>query len=420
MTQGTTKPRHPGFDSKFYAVQDFYGLRAASLTNAIHPLFRRSNFQSSLFDYEKLETTLRLASNLLEVALPVFHCIFFSPPVPFADEGEGRDSGFFPRPLDVLTTRQVKRTRAALAEFTGNILFGIADIEGCHANCEYYDSPDKQIRGCKYLKGYRSQINIGQPLYEQVLAAWEHPNDILGHHWHSFQLAVTLVHEVTHAGVAAGTPEVFQYDGFILGDCSRSEPGLALEEWLFGGTFSASPSNRPRYRLDGIPSKLDSLIAYTEGPDPAALTAYQHAGDKIYVRPGSLPEVVVKWTADLEFISNLFQDAFWNEETRKPRRKALRPRMTIGVRMSLDLGQKCFVPFPPIGVVDNVTAMPEGYSLDECGMLYATQPGSQSILQAAETTTSPRPARSTSNRLGRWFKRARQVPLTPPRRRMKA
>lgn len=206
--------------------------------------------------------------------------------------------------------------------------------------------------------------------------------DVISVSWYAFDLAATLLHELAHAAVASAMYHYFHFEGFMVGDLPHSEEGFALEEWLFGGTLDQHPKPSGRNRIyshNGIESQFPSLLIFTQGVDPAALASYPEQDIQtptLYVRPGSLPKVFVRWLTDCEHIANMFQDSFWRREVSQQGRFALHQPRVAGYRMMLDpKGGNKLGPYPPLSEQqDSNVAVPDGFHLDAHGLVYAPTP----------------------------------------------
>lgn len=370
---------HSFFQSKFYAPQKYFSLPASRLTNSIHALFRPEAFLSQGLNYEKLQTTLQLATNLLETALPFFHNVFFSECTQF--EHKGLKYARLPATAEQLTDEQTHATCEALLEMAQDLTYRVLEPdEGRVAYCENRRGDAHRVQNCKHLHGYQSTIKIPHKYVHRIYNA--DPGDVISVQWYAFYLAATLLHELAHASVASAMYHYFEFQGFVVGDLPHSEEGFALEEWLFGGTFDKhlrpSGSNRI-YFHNGTASKLSTVIVFTQGADPAALVGYQEQDivtPSLYVRPGSLPKVFVRWLVDCEYISNMFQDSFWRGQVSQQGRFALHPSRMVGYRMMLNPknGNK-LGPYPPLfEQQDPAIAVPNGFWLDAHGLVYAKIP----------------------------------------------
>lgn len=341
------------------------------LNGQICMIFHPSRFPSE-YDHARLTTALRLATEMLLVALPFFHAMFSYDKVKPNLDPQYVGRWMFPEPLDTLTSEQEKFTWARLMEMGKHLRYALRGRDGDGVSASTLPRYEHGVTLDLGLKGTGTNLFITQSMYNALLHAQSDPSDIIRQQTGEFIFATTLVHELVHAGFFASVP--VQYHGlrFFVGENGQTtEHGYELEVWLFGGVIP-EPACFTKYRYyhdhdRGRPSQLSGMLVVTQWPCPSRCLMYQKSGMPVAVR-GDLARVEVVWNARFSDFNNFFQDSFWKEDVCSQGRKALffpqetacrfQPRGDAETRQPLART----LPFERMGV-------PRGYFVDGLGLV---------------------------------------------------
>lgn len=173
-----------------------------SLTNNIHPIFRRSNCHGEVRQrYDIFEPAFRLASRFLQTdcLLPFWYTLFCSPVKEMKGcwhaVGKSSRSWEYTDIPEVLTAPQIEETKHALDQMKDFFRMTVIPNEAEGGSCFVYrsrsDGQSRMFMARHYFRGFRNAIkNEDSDLYA----------------WWSFQLAGTLLHELAHAVVRSARP----------------------------------------------------------------------------------------------------------------------------------------------------------------------------------------------------------------------
>ncbi|KAK4494451.1 hypothetical protein PRZ48_014749 [Zasmidium cellare] len=357
--------------SGFLQGEALSGLVPTNFTFEMHKIFGRDKFSDDDVDYGKLELSLRMASALLMAAIPIFHTILVVGP---KDTNKMTDDGKpiyqFPDPVEVLSADEVYTTWRRLDQMASGISFYIAGTEEHDiAWCVRLLANDGSLG--PDLKGSGSTINIGKGLYDSVVKSFDDETDIINQQASAFNLATTLIHELTHAAINASTPYFHSICSvqYYLGESAcTTEVGFETEAWLYGGVIPclAIGGVEEYYNRDtGKWSHLNHLLTATEYPCPTRTALYANHPIKLYVRRGMKPTEII-WNVSFLHIHQLFQDELWTDFFPHYGRKVLRFAKATGFRFLVRSGKNELTPV--LWDTDGVIDLP-GHYVDKTGMI---------------------------------------------------
>ena len=281
-----------------------------SLTNEIHPIFRRSNFRDGFegFRYDAIAPALQLASRFLALGglIPFWHALLYSKDYERGEPNhKGYDTVYFGRP--VLTRQQHNQTLKRLLAL---------------AECVTFCRHDGEVSGCSFV-GITSTLPEKAPMlfignkskiaFPQTTLDLVYYGSRLNYQWWQFDFAVTLIHELAHAAVNEARLGLFgANDSIFVGpDAKTDEVGLELERELFGGRVSFE-TQAPA--TEGAKPRM--MVVLREWPNSATLAAYtMDESDRIFTREGvEVTGYSKMWKIDKDYISSMFFDESWEGE----------------------------------------------------------------------------------------------------------
>ena len=313
------------------------------LTNQIHPIFAQRNFAFGI-DYRLMKPALRLASRFIELndMQPFLHMLLLGD-VKRVEPSQAPETGqriFVGQSYKGnLDSHEALRTRQALEELAKNVRFG--KLEPTQATY-LGETHNKRSKASGSFRGTKSDIMLllsGLEDAHNDLLCLKHPERWLQR---SFEIAVTLVHELCHAARNASQRRR-TFDPHFLHGCLSSEEGCEGENILFGGRIY--PLNEGWF--PDRPAVFDTMDRRSVlEPWPSAGTIAISADDKfapsIATRQGT-PLSTIVFAIPNEFVAKLFQDAFWDEVVSTQGIKALH---TVGKAYRMDLKSKALIALP--------------------------------------------------------------------------
>ncbi|KAK4494441.1 hypothetical protein PRZ48_014739 [Zasmidium cellare] len=234
--------------------------------------------------------------------------------------------------------------------------------------------PDMILGNLGSLPGCGSKIFISatSPYHRGLLQSFTGEYDLIQHQYCSFKLAVTLVHELTHAAVyAATTDAVDKYQYFLGPQGKTTEMGFELEAWLFGGVypeqmFESDPPNYYQYAETGKFSRLTSMITVNEYPCPLSLAGYASTGIPQVVKFECFRSTALFWNTSFLHIHQMFHDRFWKEIVPSHGRRALFFDRQTGLQCKLG-PLNLLVPLDQYAV--QILEIPDGFDVDRRGLI---------------------------------------------------
>ncbi|KAI5362921.1 hypothetical protein Slin15195_G103020 [Septoria linicola] len=315
----------------FYRTERLVDVPTPNLTQDIHPLFARSKFWGLPQSLEYPVLACRLASLLVEKALPFFHSILVIGDLTPGDPCTGKRCHSYPEPKTSLTLTAQQETRTRLFELSTWLIYstnltGDPDLES--AQC-------RPMLGSRFkqMSGHGSMIDFNPAMLCHIQSA-KTAGDHVKFLYYNCWLALSLVHELGHAAVYATTTWDCG-EGFV-GDSQSAEVGYLLEAFLFGGLLNLGPSlkrfgiDAPCYINDKTPSSLSYMICVLDYPNIDQIQDYADAGQNCPFRGEALPGAYALWNVPLSWLHNLFQQDFWDKAL-EGGNSYLRPPKTTGL-----------------------------------------------------------------------------------------
>ena len=361
--------RKPAFDEDNSSQEDafftgpFLGretipndLKLSDLCNNIHPIFAKELFDRAM-NYDVLLVPLRLASLLLEFETlkPMLWTIIrrnvVEAPDAENDDEKARKCAYTVaddiRELKKMDQNQVSQVAQALRCLPSMVRYQL-DVElpqGCMAKAASGEGPHSAVAVSgdgphpHFQGGTKSLVKVSDHSYRRLeTATKEHSDgnpDMAELISVQFNIAVSMVHEITHALYMA-VEGAKNYEPFF-GASAIAEIGFEAEYRLFGGRpdfYGCGGDQAQRYRLqpgnDGDLSRLKGINVLWEWPENHLVRSYVNMGHMIAWRSARLPKTDLAWKIPLTYISRLFSKDFWDVDVPKLGATALHPPKEVG------------------------------------------------------------------------------------------
>ncbi|PIA89117.1 hypothetical protein CB0940_07005 [Cercospora beticola] len=315
-------------EDSFHRMEHFNSsdVRGPDLTFPIHPLFQTIEGTKD-DEYRYPVTACRLASLLLEKALPFFHSILV-----VGDSVVNCNNGTLkhicPEPKASLTIVEQQMTRAKLNELaTGvRIIPSPPDKSNVDALCD-----PQSLVTFRQLPGPGSVILLNVDRLDDIMEA-EDDGHFVAMLWSTIVLATTLVHELVHAAVYS--MHTCRCTGIFVGGSQTSENGFDPETFLFGGILNrfGVADDLPCYFIDEEPSSFLGMICCEEYPNFTRMNNLA-PGIQARFRGPPLADTYVYWSTPFPWVHDLLQQSFWDNALTGGN-NALHPPRTSGVIMA--------------------------------------------------------------------------------------
>lgn len=366
--------------SGYFRRETVRGLQLSNLQTPIHRMFGRDKFPEEDFDYEVMETALRLTPQFLIACLPVFYSILEGSTFQTGEvDDQGEPMWYFVDPSETLTEEQTNEVWTWIDKWSDKVNFvlprasrGEEAVPG-DASC----TPQYETDLWPECPGCGSEIRISLGLYNMLLQASYSPDDIILNQWAAFYFAIAIIHELGHAAVNATQPTDWSIDLCCLGEKGHTvEMGFEVQSWLFGGVI---PWVRLPYRphiVDentGRESLLDKILDARTYPCPSTTAIYKAEFGFDIKTWGGHKGVILSWNVSFAHIAKMLRNEFWTGEYQGLGRKALWFDKITGYRLDE-------VTWEPVRGNEHI---PEGYWADENGLLRKI--GTEGVIQPTET-----------------------------------
>ncbi|SMR45258.1 unnamed protein product [Zymoseptoria tritici ST99CH_3D1] len=273
----------------------------------------------------------QLCTHPLDHALPVFHCLIHTVPklLPRKRASDPR-TWIYPEPLLTLTKEQKESTWHYMRQIGEAVDWVVSEPnakKGLHESDEGMATIQRTrpLLRCG-LMGHGATITTSVNMVRAAEDAARSGNDAAGEKWHSSQLAILWLHEMSHAVVHAvlpadpGTPE-----HVFLGTATpTAEVGFEVEQRIFGGTMGL--------QRDLVP--WAGGVYLEEWPDSQTLAYHREMGDLIETRGSSralTKEWNVVWKVESDFWERMFEEEFWLQDGIAGNLAALHAKRDAGV-----------------------------------------------------------------------------------------
>jgi len=343
--------------------------QVGDLTNAIHAIFRRSNFENiSDSEYDALAPTLRLATRLLttkEIAgFP--HAILLAPfgyrkGQSTPDQLEIYDEKWFQRKWPKLTEQDIAKYETTLSTFANMVSFRAVNTsnQGCgYCNADWSTPPPQGI----HLK-VGSTIAFSKKDVDKAMI-YQNTWSELASQRHCFITAKILLHELMHAlayarvghDVAAPFDIPFEKQTII-------ETGYEWEDYVFGGLVYWHTS-----AAAGSASHFEFGALYHSCWPSAGVARQYIANDYEIVILEQPAPIEVHWLVDpnpskKDWVSRLFSTHFWEHEVPRLGASALKAPKIRGFRYDVDEEGKTIAVADPFSLPADT--IPTGYIQDD-------------------------------------------------------
>jgi hypothetical protein len=283
-------------------------LKVGDPSNAIHAVFRRSNFKNiSDVEYNALKPSLQFASLFLTTPeLAGFpHAILVGAykHVPHP-ENEDLDEWSYQEKDAKLSSRDMALYNLALSTLADMVVFIADEAEGIHCGMCSWDSNislnNTHLHFGSVIRFSRAEIEAH---FHNDFG--EYQGD-LGTKWHTFQTAMILLHEVMHAMSYArlgGLPDI------PFGNNKVVETGYEWENHVFGGVIG--PCN---LRWSGLAD--DASLMIRDWPAISKIRRYKHLGYPIKLLEEEPSRIEMRWwflPVLSEWFEQLFTTEFWTK-----------------------------------------------------------------------------------------------------------
>lgn len=315
------------------------------LTNAIHPIFRRSNFTLDYeADFEVLTDSLQLASRLIsrKAPLAVWHTLFngevkeatnvlYPVPKEACDQTQPKHWEFNEHP-ETLTDKQICVVEELFLTMADRIQFVMSD-DGWSTT----SSPDEVF----------GKMTVAIPRHKMAqLREVEARDDGVAesysqHARMAFYFAVSLCHELAHVATFSSRDPDHDDHHYYFPDCAVSEDGYSWESAVFGGIIDTIRDDAGMKHVGLTPWPGNGYVAnYLNHSD--------HMGVRLARSSTCIPPRV-----DGKFVSpcfllpprsyeRLFTDRFWNIELPRDGPGALRFDLDQAVSFSRGVANTTF------------------------------------------------------------------------------
>lgn len=312
----------------------------------IHPCFSRDKFARRI-DWRAIEAAARLATHLLYCpSLNRYHYTWLrGAPSNRRYQETGSRIG------KILFQTDLCDLAAELEEISHMIEYKVSSKHD-----DYACRPTTRPNASFFPRGSNSIIFIGREKYNKLIAALE-SSDMPCLRYRQFELAVALVHELTHAIMNAKFGGDQTWEPY-WGNAAVAESGFELESRLFDGRIGLLYEDgtvQEKYQIrraaagvrsgritrrdpanlrNARKSALRGVLVKWEWPDRAMVEMYSDDGLTIDFDPERLPERDLAWRVPLSHIGQFFRKAFWQRASRNPR--LLHPPKTQGYLFEYD------------------------------------------------------------------------------------
>jgi hypothetical protein len=336
--------------------------RVGDLTNPIHAIFRRTNFQNISDDeYSALAPALRLATRLLTTKeIAVFPHALLVAPYGYWKCPNGREEWWF-EGLPTLTQQDMAEYETALSFFADMVVFKpvSTEPEGCGICERDWNSTPPQ--------GTHLQVN-SIITFSSADVSWAVRNRDTGSELAnmkaSLMTARILCHELMHAMAYArlGNLTVSPFE-MPFGHQTVVETGYEWEHHVLGGLLVCK---RPDNIGDTVPRDYEAVdLRHVSWPSAYITRLYEDQQYPLFVW-AEPPSIEVHWlidpTAYQTWIPSLFSTDFWENVVPQQGADAVRAPKLRGIRHEVDAKGKSTEPVDPLALPADT--IPAGYEED--------------------------------------------------------
>ena len=351
-----------------------------TLSNTIHPIFRKQNFRGNI-DYEARKPCLRLATHLLEsTGLVPFLNTLVNGEVRDLDgksQAQLHDGLLDPtRPHSIwpsfeqeeINEKTRKRARQILRQMVEMVSFEIEPFDRSSIRPHYYGrcvplhGPLPPESPTCFPHGFLSKILLRGLEYNDLVGLTHDEiylpiADANGQVWSlhhllqlRFQITRTLVHEIGRAIAFAAHGSLLSFNEPCYKDGKIAEIGFELEAHLFGGVFF--PNHESFRSSQSCEQARQDLQTYQLGPQ-----FYYHSWPFFNLngsrRNSGIDHWSYKkssnfdlfWTVPMTFFQSLFTDAFWRAQKQRQDIHGVHPPKIVSWPFDYANGIRFPIPF---------------------------------------------------------------------------
>jgi hypothetical protein len=307
--------------------------KVGDLSNAIHAVFRRSNFKNiSDVEYNALRPSLQFASLFLTTPqLARFpHAILVGAYKHVTHpENEDLDEWSYQEKSSELSSRDLAMYKLALSTFADMVVFVADETEGIHCGMCSWDS-NISLNNTHFHFGSVVRFSRAEIEAHFHNDYGEYQGD-LGTKWHTFQTAKILLHEVMHAMSYA---RLGGLGDIPFGSNKVVETGYEWENHVFGGV--TCPCN---LRWSGLADGASLMIR--DWPAVSTIRRYKNLGYPIKLLEEEEEEysrIEMRWwflPVLSEWFERLFTTEFWTKTVPEQGAGALKVPRLRGYRVKI-------------------------------------------------------------------------------------
>lgn len=365
-----------------------------SLSNEIHALFDKDHLKTCFNNHDVVEQSARLASHLLrsQPLQGLFHALITGHGTIRRPDKQKQYKYYVYREADLKTDQPLSQKEQDQVDTAFKFLAGALTYQIDETGA---DSPTTvQTDPVPDYQGYRSIIKIPSAMIKALENAHKGP-DVPKLLILRFELAVALVHEVSHAlrNLYSGK---LDREPFIGHESALGEVGFEMEKRMFGGIITRlytikSETKSNDYSImyhDGKKSDLLGLLVLLHYPSRLHREKYRGLpcmgvrNERAWVK-----NYDVAWRVHLEFVAQLLTAAFWSRSPADVA-KGLRPNREIGYTFHYDPTQEILVPVEEAD--DEKKYVLDGYERNMNGeIVRQSQPTNDTSVAGTSTFAQP-------------------------------
>lgn len=333
--------------SPMIRYQELMLMKVPDLSNPVHRIFRRENFNPQTIDYETFLPCLQLPSHFLVCNSAAVYITTVMDgivrdsrgnPCPMPTQNamrKGKCLSIWPRPgLELFKPVVKERSLQILHQLADMVYFTLDDFDDPATGAVNTPSPSNPFTTPFFPHGRRSVIKISRSMYNSLVELTRQEStrsterSSMSPCSHAlltcrFHIARLLVHENSHALSRAAYGMSIDYmDGLkeLCYMCSGvAEGGFEFEAKVFGGlvislaaTVSPAWPEQSPHRLFDKTLTIPQMAVTIDWPSPQIVDLYQSSPSYPRIWDGTpLPRYELTRRIPLSFFVDLFTDSYW-------------------------------------------------------------------------------------------------------------